>query len=102
MYSYNDLVDILTNFGESRYIDEELSNLEYNSAEVPKEKVDAVCYGLADRLTVVSTFNNSDGWLYYLMTVEGHKTVVNITILKGNGITMAEKKWLIKLKVIGG
>ena len=57
MYSYKDLVDILTNFGEGRYIDEELSNLEYNSVEVPKEKVDAVCYGLADRLTCVSTFN---------------------------------------------
>lgn len=101
MYSYNDLVDILTNFGESRYIDEELSNLEYNSAEVPKEKVDAVCYGLADRLTVVSTFNNSDGWLYYLMSVEEHKTVVNITVFKGGGLAMATKKWLIKLKVIG-
>lgn len=102
MYSYNDLVDILTNFGEDRYIDEELSNLEYNSAEVPKEKVDAVCYSLADRLTAVSTFNNSDGWLYYLMSVEEHKTVVNITVLKGGGLAMATKKWLIKLKVIGG
>ena len=102
MYSYNDLVDILTNFGEDRYIDEELSNLEYNSAEVPKEKVDAVCYGLAVRLTAVSTFNNSDGWLYYLMSVEEHKTVVNITVLKGGGMAMATKKWLIKLKVIGG
>ena len=99
MYSYKDLVDILTNFGEDRYIDDELSNLEYNSAEVPKEKVDAVCYGLADRLTCVSTFNTSDGWLYYLMSVEKHKTVVNITVLKGGGVTMAEKKWLIKLKV---
>ena len=102
MYSYKDLVDILTNFGEGRYIDEELSNLEYNSVEVPKEKVDAVGYGLADRLTCVSTFNNSDGWLYYLMSVEEHKTVVNITVLKGGGVTMADKKWLIKLKVIGG
>ena len=102
MYSYKDLVDILTNFGEDRYIDDELSNLEYNSAEVPKEKVDAVCYGLADRLTCVSTFNNSDGWLYYLMSVEEHKTVVNITVLKGGGLAMATKKWLIKLKVIGG
>lgn len=99
MYSYNDLVDILTNFGEDHYIDDELSNLEYNSAEVPKEKVDAVCYCLADRLTVVSTFNNSDGWLYYLMSVEEHKTVVNITVLKGGGLAMATKKWLIKLKV---
>ena len=99
MYSYKDLVDILTNFGEDRYIDDELSNLEYNSAEVPKEKVDAVCYGLADRLTCVSTFNTSDGWLYYLMSVEEHKTVVNITVLKGGGVNMAEKKWLIKLKV---
>lgn len=102
MYSYKDLVDILTNFGEDRYIDEELSNLEYNSAEVPKEKVDAVCYGLVDRLTCVSMFNTSDGWLYYLMSVEEHKTVVNITVLKGGRVTMAEKKWLIKLKVIGG
>ena len=102
MYSYNDLVDILTNFGGDRYIDDELSNLEYNSAEVPKEKVDAVCYGLADRLTCVSTFNTSDGWLYYLMSVEEHKTVVNITVLKGGGLAMATKKWLIKLKVIRG
>lgn len=102
MYSYKDLVDILTNFGEDRYIDDELSNLEYNSAEVPKEKVDVVCYGLAYRLTSVSTFSDSDGWLYYLMSVEEHKTVVNITVLKGGGLAMATKKWLIKLKVIGG
>ena len=33
------------------------------------------------------------------MSVEEHKTVVNITVLKGGGVTMAEKKWLIKLKV---
>ena len=36
------------------------------------------------------------------MSVEEHKTVVNITVLKGGGVTMADKKWLIKLKVIGG
>ena len=98
-YRYPELISKLQSLGVDDYIDNTLSDLEYNVAEVPKEKVDAVCYGLADRLTSVSTFNNSDGWLYYLMSVEEHKTVVNITVLKGSGVTMAEKKWLIKLKV---
>lgn len=101
-YKYPELISKLQSLGVDDYIDNALSDLEYNGLEVPKDKVDAVCYGLADRLTSVSTFNNSDGWLYYLMSVEEHKTVVNITVLKGGGVTMAEKKWLIKLKVIGG
>ena len=101
-YKYPELISKLQSLGVDDYIDNTLSDLEYNGLEVPKDKVDAVCYGLADRLTCVSTFNNSDGWLYYLMSVEEHKTVVNITVLKGGGVTMAEKKWLIKLKVIGG
>lgn len=93
------MISKLQSLGVDDYIDNALSDLEYNGLEVPKDKVDAVCYGLADRLTCVSTFNNSDGWCYYLMSVEEHKTVVNITVLKGGGVTMAEKKWLIKLKV---
>ena len=100
-YRYPELISKLQSLGVDDYIDNTLSDLEYNAAEVPKEKVDAVCYGLADRLTAVSTFNNSDGWLYYLMSVEEHKTVVNITVFKGGGLAMATKKWLIKLKVIG-
>lgn len=101
-YKYSDLVVGIEGLGVVDYVDNILSDIENRGVELPKSKVDDICYKLSDRLTNLSTYNNSDGWCYYLMTVEAYKTVVNIIIFKGVGEVLACKKWSIKVRLTSG
>lgn len=101
-YKYSDLVVGIEGLVVANYVDNILSDIEGRGVELPKSKVEEICYKLSDRLTGLSTYNSSDGYEYYLMTVETYKTVVNITILKGIGEALACKKWNIKVRVVTG
>lgn len=101
-YKYSDLVTGIEGLGVVNYVDNILSDIEDRGVKLPKSKVDEVCYKLSDRLTNLSTYNSSDGYEYYLMTVETYKTVVNIIILKGVGEALACKKWNIKVRLTSG
>lgn len=101
-YKYLDLVASIKGLGVANYVDNILSDIEDRGVETPKSKVDEICYKLSDRLTNLSTYNSSDGYEYYLMTVETYKTVVNIIILKGVGEALACKKWNIKVRLTSG
>lgn len=101
-YKYSDLVVGIEGLGVANYVDNILSDIEGRSVELPKSKVEEICYKLSDRLTNLSTYNSLDGWEYYLMTVETYKTVVNIIILKSVGEALACKKWNIKVRLTSG